>query len=377
MFSWKKQARFEVVVDQGGHSSIDGIFDDDRQAIERATYLLSLAKYSRVQVVQVGKHTQTVIFERASQAAAAWKSSASPPIDEAHFCTDVLDVYSYPSRMTLLRLTRRYADRQIAVPSETLHDWIALRMIEREGMLLNSGITRLAKIQTKDVACFIPERERELGALWMRLKQLAQTSDTLAPYAKLLALEGMTALQERIADSCAPAEHDRVMSYAFGRLLEGHREWCNKIHSLLTILEDEDCDPDGVSAIDQFLAETIDGRDPIKALIGYSPDLGSALLGLLATLNGRLDDRLPFTPVLMDLSNALARWHLPEVEAALLRRIRAGLDGHHPLSKEGHANQRRRFPPHRGGSRLLQRLSRRSGNERRADAPRQDRPAVR
>jgi hypothetical protein len=49
MFSWKKQARFEVVVDQGGYSSIDGIFDDDRQATERTTYLLSLAKYSRVQ----------------------------------------------------------------------------------------------------------------------------------------------------------------------------------------------------------------------------------------------------------------------------------------------------------------------------------------
>ena len=49
-------------------------------------------------------------------------------------------------------------------------------------------------------------------------------------------------------------------------------------------MEDEDCDPDGVTTIDQFLAETIDGRDPIKALIGYSPDLGSALLGLLATL---------------------------------------------------------------------------------------------
>jgi hypothetical protein len=335
MFSWKKQARCEVVVDQGGHSSIDGIFEDDRQAIERATYLLSLAKYSRVQVVQVGKHTQTVIFERASQSG-GMEVVGITPIDEAHLCTDVLDVYSYPSRMTLLRLTRRYADRQIAVPSETLHDWIALRMIEREGMLLNSGITRLAKIQTKDVASFIPERERELGALWMRLKQLAQTSDTLAPYARLLALEGLTALQERIADSCAPAEHDRVMSYAFGRLLEGHREWCNKIHSLLKILEDDDCDPDGILVIDQFLAETIDGRDPVKALIGYSPDLGSALLGLLATLNGRLDDRLPFTPVLMDLSNALARWRLPEVEAALLRRIRAGLDGHHPLSKEGH-----------------------------------------
>ena len=122
MFSWKKNARFEVVVDQSGYSSIDGIFDDDRQAKERATYLLSLAKYNRVQVVQVGKHTQTVIFERASQTGGGTEVIGITPIDEAHLCTDVLDVYSYPSRMTLLRLTRRYADRQIAVPSETLHD---------------------------------------------------------------------------------------------------------------------------------------------------------------------------------------------------------------------------------------------------------------
>ena len=69
------------------------------------------------------------------------------------------------------------------------------------------------------------------------------------------------------------------------------------------------------------------------ALIGYSPDLGSALLGLLATLNGRLDDRLPFTPVLMDLSNALARWHLPEVEAALCEGSRR--PGRSPSAEQG------------------------------------------
>ena len=84
MFSWKKQARFEVVVDQGGYSSIDGIFEDQRQATERATYLLSLAKYSRVQVVQVAKHTQTVIFERASQGGGT-EVVGITPIDEAQF----------------------------------------------------------------------------------------------------------------------------------------------------------------------------------------------------------------------------------------------------------------------------------------------------
>jgi hypothetical protein len=41
----------------------------------------------------------------------------------------------------------------------------------------------------------------------------------------------------------------------------------------------------------------------------------------------------------MDLSNAMARFPLPEVEAALLRRVCAGLDGNQPLTKEdGRAN---------------------------------------
>ena len=334
MFHWKKHARYEVVAEQAGHASIDGIFETEREAVERATYLLSLAKFTRVQVVQVAKHTQTVVFERASQAGGAGVVGITA-IEDAHFCTDVLDVYGHPSRMTLLRLTRRHADRQIAIPCETLHDYLALRLIEREGMLLNSGIARLARVQSRENATVAAERERELGALWLRLKQLAQTSDSLAGYGKLLIQKGLGALQEQVASTCAPAECDRVVSYAFARLLEGHRDWGTKTRALIRVLEEDDGDATGIAWVDQVLAETIDGRDPIKVLIGYSPDLGSALGSLLATLNGRLDDRHPFTPVLMDLSNALARWHLPEVEAALLRRVATGLSGSQPLTKEG------------------------------------------
>ena len=288
MFHWKKHARYEVVAEQAGHASIDGIFETEREAVERATYLLSLAKFTRVQVVQVAKHTQAVVFERASQAGGAGVVGITA-IEDAHVCNDVLDVYGHPSRMTLLRLTRRHADRQIAIPCETLHDYLALRLIEREGMLLNSGIARLARVQSRENATVAAERERELGALWLRLKQLAQTSDSLAGYGKLLIQKGLGALQEQVASTCAPAECDRVVSYAFARLLEGHRDWGTKTRALIRVLEEDDGDATGIAWVDQVLAETIDGRDPIKVLIGYSPDLGSALGSLLATLNGRLD----------------------------------------------------------------------------------------
>jgi hypothetical protein len=338
MLSWKKSARFEVVVEQGGHSSIDGIFEDERQAIGRATYLLGLAKFARVQVVRVAKHTETVIFEKASQVGGSEVVSISP-IDEAHVCDNVLEVYGFRSRMTLLRLTRRYVDRQVALPCETLHSYLALRMIEREGMLLSSGITRLATLQGQGVLPVVAERERELAKFWKRLKELAQTSDELTSYGKTLIVNGLPALRRQISETRVPAEHDRILTYAFSRILENHREWTEKTRSLLKILESDDGELINAEIVDQLLAETIDGRDPIKALIGYAPDLGSALCSLIATLNGRLDDRLPFTPTLMDLSNAVARWNLPEVEGALLRRIRVGLDGSQSLTKEeGRAN---------------------------------------
>ena len=258
--------------------------------------------------------------------------------------------------MTLLRLTRRYADRQIAVPSETLHDWIALRMIEREGMLLNSGITRLAKIQTKDVACSCRIRSASLAPSGCVLSNLPRHRTLWLPTASFWR---SWPVRPSGADRryLRAREHDRVMSYAFrppaGRPTRVVQQDPLAAHDL----EDEDCDPDGVTAIDQFLAETIDGRDPVKALIGYSPDPRLGPAGPAGGPERRLDDRLPFTPVLMDLSNALARWHLPEVEAALLRRVRAGLDGHHPLSKEG-PGPTPPLPPHRRGALLLQRLSR-------------------
>ncbi|EWY41161.1 hypothetical protein N825_31370 [Skermanella stibiiresistens SB22] len=334
MFSWKKHALFEVVSERMGHSSIDGIFETEREAVERATYLLSLAKFSRVQVIQTGKHTQKIIFERTSQAGGA-EVVGITAIEDASSCATVLEVFGHPSRMTLLRLTRRHADREIAIPCQTLHNYLALRMIEREGMLLNSGITRLAKIQAKDVAPLVAERERELGALWLALKDLARKSDDLTVHGKLLVRDGLGSFHARVKEACDPAEHDRVVSHAFGQLLDGQRDWAAKTRALIAVLEEDDSAVEGITWVDQVLSETIDGRDPIKALIGYAPDLGAALASLLATLNGKLDDRHPFTPALMDLSNALARWHLPEVEAALLRRVAAGLNGAHPLTRDG------------------------------------------
>ncbi|MFX5821146.1 hypothetical protein ABTE22_19135, partial [Acinetobacter baumannii] len=86
-------------------------------------------------------------------------------------------------------------------------------------------------------------------------------------------------------------ERDRIVTHAFGTLLEPHREWGAKLAAVLRLHQEGD--GENSRLVDEFAAEIVDGREPIRALIGYAPDLGSAILALLATLRGDLDDRLP------------------------------------------------------------------------------------
>ena len=65
--SKRREARFEVVVEQGGKPNIDGVFDDEKAATERANFLLRLAKFPVVRVVKVtGTGREETIFQKTS-----------------------------------------------------------------------------------------------------------------------------------------------------------------------------------------------------------------------------------------------------------------------------------------------------------------------
>lgn len=339
MISRQREVKFEVVVEQGGKPNIDGIFEDEKAATERANYLLRLAKFPVVRVVKVnhaGKEEE--IFRKA--AAGGGKLTTISQIDEANVCTDTLQVFSFESRMTLLRLLRGYWDDQGVIPAEQLHRYYPLRYFEREALLFNPSINRLATLQAPKLGLKPTERYDQIVRMFTTLKELAQNSDTLAPFAQALLRGGVTGLLAMTLDRPAE-ERDRLVTYAFGSMLEQYREWGAKVEAILRFLDEEDAE--NTRLIDEFLAETIDGREPIKALIGYAPDTGSALLALLATLNGDLDDRLPNTDPLLKLSNAVGGGGLKETQQALLRRIRGGIEGLNPLTRTGGGSEVKAF----------------------------------
>lgn len=346
--SKRREARFEVVVEQGGKPNIDGIFDDEKSATERANFLLRLAKFPVVRVVKVtGTGREETIFQKSSSGGA--KLTTISPIEEANLCTGVLQVFSFDSRMTLLRLLRGYWDDQSVIPSEQLHRYYPLRYFEREALLFNPALSRLAAIQAPMLGLKPHERYDQITRLFAGLKELAQASDTLAPFDQALMRGGISGLLQAALDRPAE-ERDRIVTHAFGTLLEPHREWGAKLAAVLRLHREGD--GENARLVDEFSAEIVDGREPIRALIGYAPDLGSAILALLAALRGDLDDRLPHTEPLLALSDVLGSdspemgasgGAFPRTREALLNRIRGGLDGLTPLTRTGPASDARAF----------------------------------
>ncbi len=327
----RRDVRFEVVVEQGGKPNIDGVFDDEKAATERAGYLLRLAKFPVVRVVKVnGLGKEETIFQKSS--AGGSKLTTISTINEANLCTDVLQIFSFESRMTLLRLLRGYWDDQGVIPAEQLHRYFPLRYFEREALLFNPSVTRLAALQAPMLGIKPGERYDQIIRMFGALKDLAQHSDSLAPYDQALARGGISGLLAASIDRPVE-ERDRIITHAFGSMLEPHREWGAKVQSVLRLHQEEDAE--NTRLVDEFLAEIVDGREPIRALIGYSPDLASALMALQATLRGDLDDRLPNTEALLALSNAVGGGGLRNVQEALLNRLRGGIEGLTPLTRTG------------------------------------------
>jgi len=329
MMSRRRDVKFEVVVEQGGKPNIDGVFDDEKAAMDRAAYLLRLAKFPVVRVQKVNQAgKEEIIFQKA--AAGGGKNTTISHIDDANLCDGVLQVFSFDSRKVLLRLLRGYWDEQVVIPAEQLHRYYPLRYFEREALLFNPAISRLARLQAPLLGMKPFDRQDQLLRLFNGLKELAQASAALAPVDQTLARGGVSGLLAATLEH-PPEARDRLVTHAFSAALEPCRDWSSKVITILRFHEEGDAENGRL--IDEFLTETLDGREPVRALIGYAPDLGTALQSLLATVHGDLDDRLPFTDELLDLSNTLGGGGFPETRAALLRRIQGGLSGLTPLTR--------------------------------------------
>jgi len=327
-------------VEGSGRSGIDGVFADEAEALERARYLLTLARYNMVRVARVNAAGREEEIFAKTCAGGGEKAPTISAVETSEPCADVWAVYGRASRATLLRLLRAYWDDQVSIPAETLHRHIPLRMLEREATLFNPALSRLATLQAPSLGIPVFTRQDQLTALFEQIKGLARDDKAPVDADKALATSGVPGLLDALS-AHPPEGRDRVVTHAFSRLLDPHRDWNGKLDAVLDLLVGSRSDsarvvddtPDTARIVDEMLAEIVDGREPIRSLIGYAPNLAAAVASIIAVADGRLDDRLPGTPTAMRLSDAIAGAPLPLTREALFERLAGALDSSAPLSR--------------------------------------------
>lgn len=326
-----RASTYEVIIEIAGKPEIEGIYTEEKDALSRAEYLLKLAKYTGVKVNKVsGRGESKVIFDKLCSSGGG--GSTVSEIVDAFVCTSLSDVYCFESRRTLLRLLRNYFDQQLMIPLELLHNYTSLRYLERDALLFNQGGHRLAAVQARKLKIRAEERHDFLLKLFRELLEVTKNPEHLKPYAETLSVKGLSCLIREVTEKEAPADHNRIISYAVVHHISEFRDWNRKLTAACALFE-EDQSEDAAAWLDELLAEIIDGNEAVKAAIGYAPDLISALMSLRATVEGAWDDRLPGTDALQKLSDVMAHKELPRVKAALLNRIANALDGKTPLTK--------------------------------------------
>ena len=333
-----RASTYEVNIEVGGKPEIEGIYADEKAALERAEYLLKQAKYTAVRVYKVGsRDDHKLVFEKFYTGRGGGGGVSA--LDEAFLCLSAGDVYAFGSRQTLLRLLRGYFDQQLMVPLELLHNYMSLRYIERDALIFNQAAHRLAALQAKAAKVAVHDRYDALIRLYREVTVLSKDApQTLASLYRCLADRGLGALIGEVTATLPASEHNRAITYALAHHLGEARDWNLKLTAACELFS-EDQDSQTGTCLDELLSEVIDGAEPVRAAIGYAPDLITALEALLAAIDGSWDDRLPGTPALQKLSDIMAHQPLPLVRRALLGRIAGALDGTTALTKGDRANE--------------------------------------
>lgn len=328
-------SRFEVQVELKGRPRVDSVIADEAEALRRAEYLLTYGNYTLVRVVEIdaGNARLRVVLERSG--ASAGPVAATGMLDEAPLCVDATEVYSYPARRALIRAFRPWCDEQNLTVFETLHRPELLRRLGRDEAVFGQALTRLAALQAKASQTAPVERLDALHFLYRELVERAERAATLEPWAQLLTTDGMAVLVRQANDLLPKDEIDSGVTYALARKLESASDWVDKLESLCDLFERARNEPEAIRALDEAIAETLDGPVPIRAVLGHTPDPAAAVSALSQAARGNLEERYCRSLGLLRLNRIIAEHGLPTTRTVLLQRVARTLDGASPLTRQG------------------------------------------
>ncbi|HMA52187.1 MAG TPA: hypothetical protein VKP60_20655 [Magnetospirillaceae bacterium] len=324
-----KSTSFEVQVLKDQRWVLSQVVLDENEAIQFADNLLSKSSYTAVRVVrdfarQDGLHSETVLVEKTKTLDKKEVSTAT--VSDAPICTELADAYGLSSRMTIGRVFRAYLDEALITPTELLHHAREMKRLGDKGTLLMNAVDQISALQAPGGGEESKARRDFLHRSWDQLYDRARkaASEKVAKaltFAEIMARAGKTSEDKLYQARVLMAE----------QLLE-QRGWAGKLDKVLRWAAEEGAEAH-LPLLDGIVADLLIPAETIQDLLGFQPNLSSALIRMCNLAEGKAESADQASETFATLNRLLAAGKLPETQEVLFNRVYRELKSVNPLSR--------------------------------------------
>lgn len=335
-FAKTRKRQFEVLFQRAGRWLVDGVFDDEKQAIARAEAMLNGDGIEAVKVNSQRDGMNGGIVE--AQVFAKDRPKTEKPLQVAADntpvppCETLADFYALDSRLAIGRLLRAFLDKLQITPTELLHSHRMIARLDGTGNLTVAAINRVGTVQAQATKVQARHRIGVLERLATQARDMAR--DYEAERAKLpeFAKQDLGAQRRRLRMLLKDdLRGDHALISHLSQFLSGCPGYLAKFDAVLELAGAEH-GADAFDLLDGILADVLAQPEALRDLFGAQQTLAAHIGRVGAAVTGQAPETpWPDGSPLARLSGMIAADLAPQCKRVLIQRIQAALGSSVPL----------------------------------------------
>ncbi len=318
-------AKFEVHTTKTGSWTVAQVCDSKQAAVESARHLGSEGGNKAVKVIQVTYDEDEGTFDDKEVFYAGKKFKAKKPVEPNAIlpvCKSASDLYGATARRNIYGLLDTSLENWCITVVELLYSEENLRRLSDTGTILQAAVQRAAIQQIRDTGQEVQERVLEIYQLVSDArKALKEERETL----NFPAIDGddLLPVMAAVKDKNMKA---RALNIAICRYFTTIKKRSDKLKRLFELLK-ANKDMKVIAVLDVHIADHITWPGTMKDMLGASPNLGTAILNMIAFMEGDLADGTITNDDVKFFENYLNSGRLPRCTDAILSKIKDSLEG--------------------------------------------------
>ena len=335
-FAKTRKRQYEVLCQRAARWTVDGIFEDERQAIARAEALLS---GDGVEGVKVNSQRdgmnggiveeQILLKERPKVEKPLQVAADNTPVKP---CETLADLFALDSRMSIGRLLRPFLEKFQLTPTELLHTYRQIARLDGTNSLTAAAINRVGTIQAQAMKVQARHRIGTLERLATQAREMARGFE--AERAKLpeFAKKDLGAQRKRLRMLLKEnLRGDHALLSMISQHLSASGSFLEKFDAVLDLAGTEP-DADAFDLLDGFLADILAQPEALRELFGAQATLAAHIALVAATISGQAPEKpWPAGSPMPRLSALMAANLAPQCREVLTMRIQTALTSNVPL----------------------------------------------